>query len=96
MRQSLWRAVGDNTFALPLAAGVLYPFALSPEVAAISMSGSTLIAAIDGLILIRTGLAGIRQPGQPASAAKPCATAARIARSARPSRCFAGMRLGYG
>lgn len=96
MRQSLWRAVGDNTFALPLAAGVLYVFALSPWVAAISMSGSTLIAATDGLILIRTSWRGLASRAKPASAAKPGATAARIARSARPSRCIAGMRLGYG
>jgi Cu2+-exporting ATPase len=56
--------VGYNVIAFPLAAGVLYPFVLSPEVAALSMSGSTLIVAINALLLKRTKLAGIRQPGK--------------------------------
>jgi P-type Cu2+ transporter len=68
MHQNLWWAVGYNTIAFPLAAGVLYPFVLSPEVAAISMSGSTLIVAINALMLKRTKLAGIRQPGKTAGA----------------------------
>ena len=71
MRQNLWWAVGYNTIAFPLAAGVLYPFVLSPEVAAISMSGSTLIVAINALMLKRTKLAGIRQPGMDASGKVP-------------------------
>ena len=66
MHQNLWWAVGYNAIAFPLAAGVLYPFVLSPEVAAISMSGSTLIVAINALMLKRTKLAGIRQPGKAA------------------------------
>lgn len=66
MHQNLWWAVGYNTIAFPLAAGVLYPFVLSPEVAAISMSGSTLIVAINALMLKRTKLAGIKQPGKSA------------------------------
>ncbi|MBI2750790.1 MAG: heavy metal translocating P-type ATPase [Burkholderiales bacterium] len=69
MHQNLWWAVGYNTIAFPLAAGVLYPFVLSPEVAAISMSGSTLIVAINALMLKRTKLAGIRQPGKTTTAA---------------------------
>jgi Cu2+-exporting ATPase len=64
MHQNLWWAVGYNVIAFPLAAGVLYPFVLSPEVAALSMSGSTLIVAINALLLKRTKLAGIRQPGK--------------------------------
>jgi len=64
MHQNLWWAVGYNVIAFPLAAGVLYPFVLSPEVAALSMSGSTLIVAINALMLKRTKLARIRQPGQ--------------------------------
>ena len=64
MHQNLWWAVGYNVIAFPLAAGVLYPFVLSPEVAAMSMSGSTLIVAINALLLKRTKLAGIRQPGK--------------------------------
>ncbi len=56
MRQNLWWAVGYNTIAFPLAAGVLFPFILSPEVAALSMSGSTLVVAINALLLKRTKL----------------------------------------
>jgi len=67
MHQNLWWAVGYNTIAFPLAAGVLYPFVLSPQVAAMSMSGSTLIVAINALLLKRTKLAGIRQPGKTAA-----------------------------
>ena len=67
MHQNLWWAVGYNVIAFPLAAGVLYPFVLSPEVAALSMSGSTLIVAINALMLKRTKLAGIRQPGKNAA-----------------------------
>jgi len=66
MHQNLWWAVGYNAIAFPLAAGVLYPFVLSPEVAALSMSGSTLVVAINALLLKRTKLAGIRQPGKTA------------------------------
>ncbi len=71
MHQNLWWAVGYNVIAFPLAAGVLYPFVLSPEVAALSMSGSTLIVAINALLLKRTKLAGIRQPGKPAAPGTP-------------------------
>ena len=63
MHQNLWWAVGYNVIAFPLAAGVVYPFILSPEVAALSMSGSTLVVAINALMLRRTKLAGIRQRG---------------------------------
>jgi Cu2+-exporting ATPase len=59
MHQNLWWAVGYNTIAFPLAAGVLYPFTLSPEVAALSMSGSSAIVAINALMLKRTKLTGI-------------------------------------
>ena len=58
MHQNLWWAVGYNVIAFPLAAGVLYPFVLSPEVAALSMSGSTLVVAINALMLKRTKLTG--------------------------------------
>ena len=61
MHQNLWWAVGYNVIAFPIAAGVLYPFVLSPEVAAFAMSGSTLIVAINALLLKRTKLAGIGQ-----------------------------------
>jgi Cu2+-exporting ATPase len=71
MHQNLWWAVGYNVIAFPLAAGVLYPFVLRPEVAALSMSGSTLIVAINALMLKRTKLAGIRQPGKSAPPGAP-------------------------
>ena len=64
MHQNLWWAVGYNAIAFPLAAGVLYPFVLSPEVAAMSMSGSTLVVAINALMLKRTKLEGVRQPAK--------------------------------
>ncbi len=64
MHQNLWWAVGYNVVAFPLAAGVLFPFVLSPEVAALSMSGSTLVVAINALLLKRTRLEGIRQPAK--------------------------------
>jgi Cu2+-exporting ATPase len=62
MHQNLWWAVGYNVIAFPLAAGVLFPFVLSPEIAALSMSGSTLVVAINALLLKRTNLAGIHRP----------------------------------
>ena len=69
MHQNLVWAVGYNTIAFPLAAGVFYPFTLSPEIAALSMSGSSAIVAINALMLKRTGLTGIRSPSsRPASA----------------------------
>ena len=63
MHQNLWWAVGYNVVAFPLAAGVLYPFVLSPEVAALAMSGSTLVVAINALLLKRVKLTDGRQPG---------------------------------
>lgn len=61
MHQNLWWAVGYNVIAFPLAAGVLYPFTLSPEIAALAMSGSSAIVAINALMLKRTRLAGIKR-----------------------------------
>jgi len=60
MHQNLGWAVGYNVIAFPLAAGVLYPFTLSPEIAALSMSGSSAVVAINALLLKRTKLAGIK------------------------------------
>ena len=59
MHQNLWWAVLYNVIAFPLAAGVFYPFTLSPEIAALSMSGSSIIVAINALMLKRTKLEGI-------------------------------------
>ena len=85
MHQNLWWAVGYNVVAFPLAAGVLYPFVLSPEVAALSMSGSTLLVAINALLLKRTKLAGIRRKGAVRSSANPVSPPA----AAGPKRAVA-------
>ncbi len=60
MHQNLWWATGYNVIAFPLAAGVFYPFTLSPEIAALSMSGSSAMVAANALMLKRTRLAGIK------------------------------------
>jgi P-type Cu2+ transporter len=69
MHQNLWWAAGYNVLAFPLAAGILYPVLLSPEIASLAMSASTLIVAVNALMLKRTRLAGITQDGgrQPTS-----------------------------
>ncbi|WP_236704003.1 heavy metal translocating P-type ATPase [Lentzea aerocolonigenes] len=59
MRQNLGWAIGYNTIALPIAAGVLEPlfgFVLRPEIAALSMSGSSLIVVANALALKRLTL----------------------------------------
>lgn len=71
MHQNLWWASGYNTIAFPLAAGVFYPFTLSPEIAALSMSGSSVIVAINALLLKRTklGVNGTSQHVEPLATA---------------------------
>jgi Cu2+-exporting ATPase len=59
MHQNLWWAAGYNVIAFPLAAGVFYPLLLSPEIAALAMSGSSALVAINALMLKCTRLAGI-------------------------------------
>ena len=61
MHQNLWWAVGYNVVAFPLAAGVLYPVLLGPSIAALDMSGSSALVAINALLLKRTKLTGIRR-----------------------------------
>ncbi len=52
MIQNLGWAVGYNVFAIPLAAGVLYPyFILSPAMGAVLMSLSTIIVAFNARLL---------------------------------------------
>jgi P-type Cu2+ transporter len=51
--------VGCKVIAFPLAAGVFYPLMLSPEIAALAMSGSSALVAINALMLKRTKLPGI-------------------------------------
>ncbi|MDP2028265.1 MAG: heavy metal translocating P-type ATPase [Thiobacillus sp.] len=59
MHQNLVWAVAYNVVAFPLAAGVFYPFVISPEVAALAMSGSSALVAVNALLLKRTRLEGI-------------------------------------
>jgi Cu2+-exporting ATPase len=59
MRQNLGWAVGYNAVALPIAAGVFEPafgLVLRPEIAALSMSGSSFIVAVNALALRRLRL----------------------------------------
>ena len=55
MRQNLGWAIGYNSIALPIAAGVFAPLGLTlrPEIAAISMSGSSVLVAVNALLLKR-------------------------------------------
>ncbi|KMO72880.1 MAG: copper-translocating P-type ATPase [Mycolicibacterium rufum] len=65
MRQNLGWAVGYNVIALPIAAGVFQPafgLVLRPEIAALSMSGSSLIVAVNALMLKR-----LKLPSPPAT-----------------------------
>nr|WP_198954438.1 heavy metal translocating P-type ATPase [Kineosporia sp. R_H_3] len=59
MRQNLYWAIGYNAIALPIAAGVFEPafgLTLRPEIAALSMSGSSFIVAVNALLLKRLSL----------------------------------------
>jgi P-type Cu2+ transporter len=75
MRQNLGWAIGYNAVALPIAAGVFEPafgLVLRPEIAALSMSGSSLIVAVNALALKR-----LRLPEAPPPAEPPRPTAGR-------------------
>ena len=63
MHQNLGWAVGYNSLAIPIAAGVFEPlgFILRPEVGAISMSASSVIVAVNAIALKRLRLPD-RQP----------------------------------
>jgi len=72
MRQNLGWAIGYNAVALPIAAGVFEPafgLVLRPEIAALSMSGSSLIVAVNALTLKRLHLPAAHEqqdgPGGP-------------------------------
>jgi Cu2+-exporting ATPase len=63
MRQNLGWAVGYNAIAIPIAAGVFEPafgLVLRPEIAALSMSGSSLLVAVNALLL-----RGLKLPASP-------------------------------
>jgi Cu2+-exporting ATPase len=65
MRQNLGWAIGYNSIALPIAAGVFEPslgLELRPEIAALSMSGSSFIVAVNALLLKRARLPAIATP----------------------------------
>jgi Cu2+-exporting ATPase len=70
MRQNLAWAIGYNGVALPIAAGVFAPLGLvlRPEIAALSMSGSSVLVAVNALLLKRLRL--------PAAPEAPAATTA--------------------
>lgn len=59
MHQNLAWAVGYNAVALPIAAGLFMPtfgLMLRPEIAALTMSGSTIIVAMNALLLKKARL----------------------------------------
>lgn len=59
MRQNLGWAIGYNAIALPIAAGIFEPafgLVLRPEIAALSMSGSSFLVALNALLLKRLSL----------------------------------------
>jgi len=69
MRQNLGWAIGYNTIALPIGAGVFEPslgLVLRPELAALSMAGSSLIVAVNALLLKR-----LRLPEAPVAESRP-------------------------
>ena len=54
MKQNLAWAVGYNALAIPIAAGLLYPafgLYLQPAVGALAMSGSSILVAINAVLL---------------------------------------------
>ncbi|MBC7579823.1 MAG: ATPase P, partial [Tardiphaga sp.] len=79
MHQNLWWAVCYNVVAFPLAAGVLYPFLLSPTIAAVAMSGSSALVAINALMLKRTKLTGIGPKAAAADSPQKAAMPAPVA-----------------
>jgi len=82
MRQNLGWAIGYNAIALPIAAGVFEPafgLVLRPEIAALSMSGSSFIVAVNAVMLKRLHLAdpppvgdeGQKRAHEPLAATRP-------------------------
>ena len=71
MRQNLGWAAGYNGIALPIAAGVFAPLGLvlRPEIAALSMSGSSLLVAVNALLLRGLPLPVPPPAGQPSGSA---------------------------
>uniref|UniRef100_UPI0039834397 heavy metal translocating P-type ATPase n=1 Tax=Lapillicoccus sp. TaxID=1909287 RepID=UPI0039834397 len=72
MKQNLGWAIGYNSVALPIAAGVFEPafgLVLRPEIAAITMAGSSLLVAVNALTL-----KGLRLPKQVPGDPQPATT----------------------
>jgi Cu2+-exporting ATPase len=68
MRQNLGWAVGYNALALPIAAGVFEPafgLVLRPEIAALSMSGSSFLVAVNAVLLKRLRLPSVIDSTEP-------------------------------
>jgi Cu2+-exporting ATPase len=73
MHQNLGWAIGYNSIALPIAAGVFASsvgLVLRPEIAALSMSGSSFIVAVNALLLKRLPLPR-EAPGTPPRSRRP-------------------------
>jgi Cu2+-exporting ATPase len=91
MRQNLGWAVGYNAIALPIAAGVFEPafgLVLRPEIAALSMSGSSAIVAANALLLKR-----LRLPAPRASQAPVADTPAEAPVQSAPARSAGSQSL---
>jgi Cu2+-exporting ATPase len=73
MHQNLAWAIGYNSLAIPIAAGIFEPlgFTLSPAIAALSMSGSSVIVALNAIALKRLRLPD--EPDQPSATGSPSA-----------------------
>jgi Cu2+-exporting ATPase len=81
MRQNLGWAIGYNSIALPIAAGVFDPafgLVLRPEIAALSMSGSSFIVAVNALLLKRLRLPDVAAASSSGSLAAATAEPARV------------------
>src|SRR3546814_19452962 len=79
MRQNLGWAIGYNAIALPIAAGVFEPslgLTLRPEIAALSMSGSSFLVALTSVMLTRLRLPASSGPGGPGWRRAPAAARA--------------------
>jgi Cu2+-exporting ATPase len=74
-RQNLAWAVGYNSLAIPIAAGAFehVGFTLSPEIAALSMSGSSIIVALNAISLRRLHLPEQSHQPPATSSAQPVA-----------------------
>jgi Cu+-exporting ATPase len=82
IKQNLGWAFGYNTLAIPIGAGLLYPFfaqMVSPELAAVLMATSSLSVTLNTLRM-RGYIPPIRRPGRP-GALQPAAQVAAPAQS---------------